>query len=272
MELVSLNAGRRRGLGTAPSAATLFHGLVRRLDLALRHFQGIQEFNEKPDCLLRIAPRRASANVHLADGVDLADGDEILELHFWNEHLTPVPGADAGFGRGVLLRHQFASSLAQLAACVESEPSYACVTALRARIAFVSRRRLAKLLRVAHAYGLDMASSSERRPLTARVHDFCESLLACALTWTFNPRALRRSGLVRQRCELWISRTALLARYGHRGPGTLPKPLVRLVAVTPVDDPFPALWPSAARAGSVVAPCQSPSARRFGIVVGARSR
>jgi hypothetical protein len=273
--LMSTGSGRRHDVGGTTSAATgrsLVDGLIRDLDLALRRFQGIREFSETPDCLLRIATRRVSANVHLADGVDLTKGDEILELHLWNEHIALFAGSQSGFERGTTLRRQITASLTQLAVRIETEHPLGHVAALRAHTAFVPRRRLAKLLRVARAFGFNTAASSTHGALRARIHDFWENLLVYALAWTFNPRVLRRNGLFRQHCELWISRTALLARYGSHGAGAQPEPTVRPTLTSASDDPFPALWPRPREASSAAIPRPlRPAARRPEPASGPRS-
>jgi hypothetical protein len=72
--------------------------------------------------------------------------------------------------------------------------------------------------RLARAYGFDtaLAAGPPRRP--TRIEAFRENLLILALAWAFNPASLRRAEMRRERCELWISRKAMLARYGNGVP------------------------------------------------------
>jgi hypothetical protein len=189
------------------------HRLVWKLDGGLRRLYGVREFSDRPRCLLRIAIRRADASLRLADGYEVARGDEIVELHLWNEHLSSLSPRGSGLGAAAVLRRQIDSSLSELSGHIESEPSLAGITALRARTALVPRKRLQKLLRIASAYGFDSVTSDAPDPLVTRLHDVCENFLIWALAWTFNPNALRRNGLLRSRCELWISRGALMSRY-----------------------------------------------------------
>jgi hypothetical protein len=192
------------------------HRLVRRLDTALRRFHGVREFTDRPDCLLRIAIRRATGDVRLADGSNLTRGALVLDLHLWNEHLATMPSLSVGLGRASALRRQIGASLCELADYIAFEPSLGRIVALRARTAFVPRPRIPKLLRIARAYGFDTVETPGIDPLWRRIHDFWENFLIWSLAWTFNPAALRGKGLLRPRCELWVSRDAFIARYRQR--------------------------------------------------------
>lgn len=72
----------------------------------------------------------------------------------------------------------------------------------------VPRKRMEKVLRIARAFGFEPAASP---PPAGYRCGFWENLLLWALAWRFNPSTLRRNGVLRGRCELWISRGALIA-------------------------------------------------------------
>ena len=203
--------------GGAPPAF-LRHCLVRWLDAALRHYYGIHEFSDRPDCVLRIALGRAGDGVQLGDGSYVPRGAEVLELHLWNEHLLPnLPAHVVGLGRTSALRRRIAVSLRELAGHLQTEPSLARVAAVRARAAFVPNSRVRKLLRVVGWFGFDAVEPARAGSFPIRLHDFWENFLLLALAWTFNPAALRGNGVMRGRCELWVSREAFIARYGQGG-------------------------------------------------------
>lgn len=216
--------------GTGPRSSWP-HRLVWKLDGALRRLYGVREFSDRPGCLLRIAIGRAAAGLCLSDGYEIARGAEIIELHLWNEHLSGLSSRLGSLGRAAALRRQIGISLRELAGHVKSQPSLAGIVALRARTAFVSRNGLEKLLRIARAYGFDTVISGAPNSLVMRLHDFSENLLIWALAWTFNPAALRRNGLLRPRCELWISRHALTARY--RPSSAAPSPVIETAICSP---------------------------------------
>ena len=190
------------------------------LDRVLRRLEGITEFSENPDCLLRFARGRAKRDVHLGDGCRVARGAEILDLHLWNEHLAGLPSERCGLARASALRRDLGASLRELAARIEIDPSLATVAALRARVAFVTSRRIIKVRRIARAFGFDPILSAGSARTRGRLSAVGENLLMCALAWTFNPASLRRNEVLREPCEMWISRSALIAAYG--GTAALP--------------------------------------------------
>ncbi|HEV2300733.1 MAG TPA: hypothetical protein VGR91_04105 [Stellaceae bacterium] len=192
------------------------HRLVRALDAALRHILEIREFTARPDCLLRISLGRADADVRLGDGAAISRGDPVVDLHLWNEQL---PSGDAStLACSNALRRRMVSSLGELARYLDAEPSMAGVMAVRGRIACLAESQVEVLRHLAAAIGFEMIRLGDSGGLARRLHDFLENFLIWALAWTFNPRALRGKGLRQPRCELWISRDALVARHA-RHPG-----------------------------------------------------
>lgn len=193
----------------------LLRQLIGRIDDVLRWWYGVHRYSRRAHCLLRIAVGQTADVTWLADGSRLAPGAEIIDLHLWNERLCLLPPFRRGLGRAAALRRRMAVSLVELARHIEAEPCLHSVAAIRAQTALVPKRRIDKLLRVAAAFGFEPAASLAcKRPEGRQVGRFCEDLFISALAWAFNPEALGRSGWRRQRCELWISRAALLSAYG----------------------------------------------------------
>jgi len=202
--------------GDASRCEDLRRRLISWSDDLLRRLQGVQEFSTRPDCLLRIAIRRTTADIQLVDGSHLGRGAQIIELHLWNEHL-PCPSLQQGsLSHATRLRRQLDVSLRELARYMEAQPSLRDARAVRAHTALVPQRRARKLLHVAQAFGFWTAVPEQAAPRPVKLRQFCENLFVCALAWRFNPAALRRNGLFRHHCELWISRQALMAGYGRR--------------------------------------------------------
>lgn len=74
---------------------------VRNLDRVLRSVLGIVEFFDSPTCILRIAFLQAPLDLELPDGTRIKKSDELVELHFWNEHLPRVQDCGSPFGWAV---------------------------------------------------------------------------------------------------------------------------------------------------------------------------
>ena len=195
----------------APPRLPPAHRLVRALDAGLRHLLEIREFTTRSDCLLRISLGRADADIRLGDGTAIRRGDPVVDLHLWNEQL-PGP-MRATLARTTTLRRRMLSSLSELARYLDAEPSLAGVGAVRGRIVCLEEEQVAALRRLAIIAGFDLFEPAAGA--LRRLHDFLENLLIWALAWTFNPGAVRGKGLRQSRCELWISRRALVAGYAR---------------------------------------------------------
>ena len=146
-----------------------------------------------------IALGPAGRDVRRADGATVGRGAGLVDLHLSNEPLAALPSRHRSLARASALRRAVAASLRELAPRIETDPAFAGVAALRAR-----------------AFGFDIALAGAGNP--PRLVALCENLLILALARAFNPASLRRNEMRRERCELWISRDAFIARYGKRPP------------------------------------------------------
>jgi hypothetical protein len=191
----------------------LLHGsldkAVLAVDRSLRRAQGIFEFSDDDDCILRIGVVLAESCIHLPDGTEVLPEDSIVDLHFWNEHLLKLDRVRPSLGWGCAFRTRLRSSLRQLADYVDAREELKDVKACRAKAAFFRDRRLRG---AAYRHGFMAAVPQES--LAGRVHEFLEIFLLYGLTWVFNPGALHGRTRLPQRCYLWMSREELLRRYG----------------------------------------------------------
>jgi hypothetical protein len=196
------------------SSPPLFDRLVRRVDARLRRFYGIREFSDRPECMLRISTGYAERDLRLADGSWVSAGDQIVELHLWNEHLSAyMPKEASGLGRSRALHRHIGASMRELAGYLRHEPSLSSVVAVRASATLVPKERIPQLLRLVRFYGLEPVDPESSGSGSRSIHDLGENLLSWALVRTFNPSGLRGKGVLRSRCELWVSRAALIARF-----------------------------------------------------------
>ncbi len=189
-------------------------GSVAWFDTILRSYHGISEFAEDPACMLRLGLSRARAGVGLADGTQILPGDLIGTLHLWNERLPRYSSGGPDLGWACEMRDRVVSSLGALAEYVDSEPGWREVTAFRADAALSSRLGDAQLQRVAQRYGFERVP--QRPSWLGRLYALGDSVTLWGLARAYNPAAVPRQPFLRERCELWISRAALLSRYARR--------------------------------------------------------
>ena len=200
---------------TPPSPDLLRHA-VRRLDTYLRQRQGIREFTDCPDCLLRYSLGAAPADVALADGLRVRRGEPIVELHLWNEQIPALPAAGPDLAWALAARRRLRRSLQELALALAGALEMRGIAACRGQAAFAGQQRAgAGLFRLLRRLGFECVDEGPPT-LGRRAHDLFEDVLIGALTWTYNPAGLRRDKLLRRRCPVWISRARVLERYGPK--------------------------------------------------------
>jgi YkoP domain len=204
---------------------SLLHGSVDRavlaIDRSLRRAQGIFEYSDADDCILRIAVIPAETRILLPDGTQLRPEDPIVDLHLWNERVPNLAHDGSSLAWGAAFRTCMRASLRLLANYLASEPDLKKVKACRARVAFLRDRLVQRAAR-----HLGFVSAIPNQSLPDHVHEFLEVFLIYGLTWVFNPDALPRKACLPQRSYLWMSRKELFSRYGSR-PG---KPKVAMIA------------------------------------------
>jgi hypothetical protein len=183
------------------------------LEARLRRAQGIVEFSNSPDCVLRICVRRVRSPVVLVDA-GLESGDCVVDLHYLNEHLPRLGRSGLAWGAG--LRRRLLRSFEALAAALESDPRLHDVRAVRARMNSPFSRRPFEMARFAAHFGLVPARQTEPVSLVQRVDELGGDLWFCALAWAYSPETLRRRGVLRWRGDVWISRAQLLERFRPR--------------------------------------------------------
>jgi hypothetical protein len=121
-----------------------------------------------------------------------------------------MPGPD--LARANELRRRARLSLELLAKHVESDLAWQQVRAFRGDAMLAPGDETRQLGRLAATYGFQLVEPAASP--ANRVQSLGGSLHTFAMTLAFNPAALPRQRFLRHRHELWISRAALLGRYG----------------------------------------------------------
>lgn len=188
--------------------------LIRGIEARLRRAHGIVEFDDRADCLLRVAPGRIDRALVLADGTRLCRGDATIEIHLWNDHVAPIPPRGPDFRWAARTRRQFERSLRLLAAHLAAAPEFGEAAALVMRPAFAGRQLDRNLTRILQKHGFHPVPAGAAAGPTNAAHRFLDNLWLFLLAWTFNRRSLRRRPFRQIRQEYWMSRACLMAQYG----------------------------------------------------------
>jgi hypothetical protein len=215
------HVGRRRSLTkilarlkSAANLGAIFRHAVLRLDACLRRQQNIFEFCDSRECLLRVALRRARHGVVLPSGMQLRQGELMVELHIWNEQIPRILDAGPDLSWAVLTQRRLRQSLTALAREVECDPRFNGVQLLCAETRLGSGRPRARMERFADFFGFELIDATRAPGWRTRLIDLGERLHLWALIRTFNPGALTGRRLRQsQRHQLWMSRKVLLAKY-----------------------------------------------------------
>lgn len=196
---------------------------VRGVDSLLRQRQGIEEFTADQNCIFRISRGLASRPVLLSDGTAVAEGEPVLLLHLWNEHLPLMPQEGPSPAWAIRLKQRMRTSLVAVARHLETARMLDGIRALHGAPPFGSRIGVAQMVRTAHRFGFDVIDPDAPREWRQRVHSVFDSMLLWGLAYAFNPAGLKTKGLLRHRHQLWIARRRLLLLYGSGGDAAPPR-------------------------------------------------
>jgi hypothetical protein len=193
----------------------LVRALVYRFDVLLRRQARVHEFTDDEACILRIALRRWRRDLELPDGTRLRFGDRVCELHFWNEHIPPMPKGGPDVRWAVRFHRLAVNSMTTLATYLSENQDLADVVALHGEIALSGEGSPPSLADLARQLGFDVVNLTAGAGRWGRFAHFWENIYSWALMWAFNPATLRRKRFLRlQRYEFWISRAAFLRQFG----------------------------------------------------------
>jgi hypothetical protein len=186
---------------------------VRSVDSLLRQRQGIHEFTDNEACIFRISREAALRSLQLSDGTAVREGDPVLQLHFWNEHLPPMSSSGPSTAWAAMMKRRMRASLATVAHYIAMLPELDDVKAVHGSPPFGSRLGAAQMVRTAERFGFDVIDPDAAREWRERIHLVFDSMLLWGLAYAFNPAGLKSKSLLRHRHQLWISRRKLLRLY-----------------------------------------------------------
>jgi YkoP domain len=189
--------------------------LIFALDGRLRRRHAVVEYTGHPLCVFRLEITRSSRELALRDGTRLRAGQRIAQLHFWNEHVPPVPPNGTTIGWARQMQQGIAISLRELARYLSSRPDLHDILVIGADAPSATRAQSQQLARVMAYYGFEAITEHERLPIGGRMHRFGENILISLTVFAQNAPALRFDTLGRVRLPIFLSRRALEQRFGE---------------------------------------------------------
>ncbi len=189
--------------------------LVFAFDAVLRHRHHVVEFSTNPACIFRLNVARAEHAFTLADQTRIEAGDRIVDLHLWNEQIPAVPKAGPTISWARTFCGRLELSVRELAQYLMTHSEMDDVAAVGANVAQGTREQRAQLTNIMRRFGFAPLPEGEAQYAEAALRRLGENILITAMVLAQNPVVLRAESLWRDRTPLFVSRTALLARYGQ---------------------------------------------------------
>jgi YkoP domain len=187
--------------------------IIERIDARLRAREGVYEYSASPDCIFRIQVTDSREAIKLSDGTQLRPGDQIINLHLWNEQLPIVPKNGATLSWARRMSQAVQSSLRELALYLIARPDLTSVVALRANMSFGSAEQSEQITRIAARYGFEAAGPAEPATMAGRLHRYGENVLISLMVIARNTAAFRFQSLRRNRTPVYMSRRKLESRF-----------------------------------------------------------
>jgi hypothetical protein len=185
--------------------------VIRWIDSLLRKSQGIYEFTDDPECILRIQLKRASHPVTIGNE-GILKGDAVLAVHAWNEHMPKVPIEGLTLEWALWMRRLVIHSFRGVAKEMRQNHQYLQVRAVCGESALFSFTDHSGGTRLMQHLGFTVLPY--HRPLGS-FGEFWENLFSWWLMWTYNDVSLQSREFWRlQRTEIWMAVDEFVQRYG----------------------------------------------------------
>jgi len=188
-------------------------------DSRLRRNQAVFEYTDNPACIFRLDIEQASRSLVLVDGTQVALGQRLARLHYWNEHVPAIPEHGATIGWARRMQRAIAVSLRELAHYLSLRSDLADIAVICADVPSATRTQSGQLARIMAHYGFETLAGSECLPVVERLHRLGENVLISLIVFAHNPRALRADTLTRVRVPIYLSRRNLEERFAGRTSG-----------------------------------------------------
>ena len=184
------------------------------LDARLRRLHSVFEYTSNPSCIFRLNIARSPGPLVLRDGTRVRRGERIARLHFWNEHIPPVPQNGPTIAWARQMQQAIAISLQELAPFLQSRSDLSDVAAIRGDVPSGTKAQTEQLARIMGRYGFEAIAEPENLPIAERMHRLGENILVSLVVFAQNASTLRLDTLQRVRLPIFLSRRALNEKFG----------------------------------------------------------
>ncbi len=193
-----------------------FARVVFAFDSRLRRRNGVFDYFDSPDCILRVKLERAGRRIVLPDGVCLNPGDRIIELHYRNEYFPPMgeEGATVAWARRVM--RLMDRSLKELYHYLQGRRDLNDIAAIRAVMLLRSSDQAAQFERLASRFGFEPVPEPDS--LWRRLCGLGQNAVSLLLILAANPKAAHLDVLLCRGTPFFVSRRRLESRYRRDEP------------------------------------------------------
>jgi YkoP-like protein len=191
------------------------------LDARLRHHFGVVEYSAHPACVFRLQIASSRRELMLADGTSLRPGERIAQLHFWNEHIPPVPRSGTTIQWGCRMQRGISISLQELARYLSSRPDLCDISVVCGDVPSATVGRCQQIQCIMAYYGFETIMEARRLPFGKRMHRLGENVLISLTVFALNAAALRLDTLRCVRVSIYLSRRTLERKFGSAVAGAV---------------------------------------------------
>lgn len=185
--------------------------IIRAFDGWLAQTEGVFEFTQSPDCILRLRRGRARATIRLADAV-IPAGAPTLEIHLWNERIPPIPPTGADMAWAGWMARRFVGSFRLVAGYMLAQPDIKSIRAVCGITVLADASADSSGGKILTHIGFTLLPY--HNPL-GRFGEFWENFYTWWLMWAYNAVSVRRRSMLSlRRTEFWMEAGAFLRRHG----------------------------------------------------------
>ena len=182
------------------------------VDKAQRSLLGIYEFSGDPECIYRLSINKAPRDIALPDGTEIRKGESVGIVHLWGEHMPAIPASGVNMAWASRMARVLERSASLLAQHALREKSLQSIPAFGNEVFLLHTEATDRLLK---RIGYSVSECTQRDTLDGRIRTRVVRLWTWLLRRAFNPESARGIAPADlQCCAIWISRRALLEKYG----------------------------------------------------------